>query len=71
MNPKFQQRHYEIFAAFCQNIAVDEEDFTYPSIHLDDLQQRLATLFREDNPRFDSSRFLRACELGTNIRSRK
>ena len=44
-------------------IAADIRDLRAARGTLDDLARRLAALFAGDNPKFDVTRFLRACGL--------
>lgn len=58
-NSKFQRRHYEAIAKVLQiefNVCLESEFIT-----LIILKDKLVRMFAEDNPAFDSDKFIRAC----------
>ena len=71
----FQQRHFEVIAQAIQDekrsyqhlVPASAEHYTNT---LQSFAESLATLFARDNPRFDRDRFLRACQVGANVRKR-
>lgn len=61
----FQKQHYEAIAALLRErkaTATDREEFAEQSMRLE-IAQDFCDLFREDNPRFDGERFLRAAGI--------
>lgn len=55
-SPLFTARHYEWIAKFISNDPLPEKDRVQ-------LAYRLANRMRQDNPRFNSAKFVKACIL--------
>lgn len=66
--PDFQQRHYEALAKLMQDAKVQHE--TDQQGGLDMLERMLTEMLARDNAKFDSGRFIRACQPGRNVKAR-
>lgn len=56
MNPTFSRRHYQEIAK-----VINKSGFN--PLTKDGITNHLIVMFKTDNPRFDESRFLRACTI--------
>ncbi len=72
MASKFQQRHYEALAQ-----AIQDQKASYAGDGaelrqnvMQDFAEELAARFARDNGLFNRDRFLRACQIGANVRKR-
>ena len=52
MTAKFSKKHYEAIADLLTKV------YEYPRIQTDELNDRFVEMFEQDNPAFDSGRFL-------------
>ncbi len=68
----FAKRHYEAIATVMQNAhpgaGLPEDNRARIQWEMTCLE--LANTFRQDNPNFDMTRFIRACKPGANVRAR-
>jgi hypothetical protein len=60
-HPMFAKRHYEVIAAVLRAAycGLEREDTV-----VDEIVDDIARMFHDDNPRFSTERFRKACEEG-------
>ena len=55
------KKHFEAIAAIFRNTYIDDD--TDPVVAQKDMADRMADLFKSENPQFDREKFLTACGL--------
>jgi hypothetical protein len=56
------RKHYVAIAAVLHEVS-EREEFTHTETTINEVAERLAVIFKDDNPNFDRNRFLEACGL--------
>lgn len=56
--PDFTRRHYEKVAEALRTLALEDRDYTVPAA------AALADMFKQDNPKFNRSKFFEAINQG-------
>ena len=64
------KKDYEKAALICQDIALEDGAHDDKHLYAPRMVNAFVEFFRNDNPRFDSDRFRRACVPGANVKAR-